>query len=226
MAHYTGCWGQFTLQTVSIVIADDHSLIRLGIRQVLEQYPAYVVVGEAADGTEVLEIVEISAPDLLILDIDMPKLNGLDVLRILSARVSKMRVLCLSLHNQRDMIELAFRYGASAFLLKESALSELHEGIREVLSERQYISPAAVLKRIVPEAAGKSRGAPALKLLTPTERLVLRMVAMDRSSKEIAEELAIHFRTVENHRSSICKKLEINGSNALLRYALQNRGEI
>jgi DNA-binding NarL/FixJ family response regulator len=211
---------------ISFVIADDHPLIRQGLRQVIERNSGYVVTAEAADGAEVLKIVEASPPDVLILDIDMPVLNGLDVLRILHTRVPRPQIVCLSLHNQRDMIDLAFRYGASAFLLKESALPELQQGVHEVLSGRQYISPLAALKRVTPVSDGEGVGAASLQLLTPTERLVLRMVAMDRTSKEIADELAIHFRTVENHRSNICKKLELNGSNALLRYALQHRGEI
>lgn len=206
----------------TIVIADDHPLIRQGLRLALEE-TGDTVVGEAADGIVTLAVVASMQPDLLILDIDMPRMNGLAVMRQLAGAVSRPKILCLSLHKAEDIIAESLALGASAFLLKQSAIPEIHVAVNEVMAGREYLSPAVTRGLLRGRHAAPENSPAITEELTPMERRVFRAVSESKTSKEIAADLAIHFRTVENYRTSICRKLGLSGSNALLRYALQNQ---
>jgi DNA-binding NarL/FixJ family response regulator len=207
----------------SVVVADDHPLLRQALRQSLEA-AGLTVIGEAPDGIIALELIAEFQPDLLVLDIDMPRMNGLSVLRALQGHATP-KVICLSLHNAEDLVAEAFSLGAAAFLLKQSAIPEIQAGVREVAAGRQYLSPA--LSQHFQKHTNQAQNAGASsEQLTPMEKRVLRGVASDKSSKEIAEQLNIHFRTVENYRTAICRKLGLSGANALLRYALQHRQQL
>ncbi len=209
----------------TVVIADDHPLIRQGLRLALEE-AGNTIVGEAGDGVATLAVVADNHPDLLILDIDMPRMNGLAVMRRLGGEAKRPKVICLSLHKAEDIITESLALGASAFLLKQSAIPEIQVAVLEVMGGREYLSPAITRGLLQKRNAAGRLSAVMTEELTPMERRVLRAVSQSKTSKEIATDLAIHFRTVENYRTSICRKLGLSGSNALLRYALQHQRQL
>jgi DNA-binding NarL/FixJ family response regulator len=209
----------------TIVIADDHPLIRKGLRIALES-AGETVVGEAADGVATLAIIAKTQPDLVILDIDMPKMNGLAVMRHLGGEPIRPKIICLSLHNAEDIIAESLTLGASAFLLKQSAIPEIQVAVHEVIAGREYLSPAVTRSLLRTKLSGGDPPQAGAEELTMMERRILRGVSENKTSKEIAEDLSIHFRTVENYRTNICRKLGLSGSNALLRYALQHQRQL
>jgi DNA-binding NarL/FixJ family response regulator len=213
------------LRPTTIVIADDHPLIRQGLRTALES-AGETVVGEAADGVATLAVIAETQPDLVILDIDMPKMNGLAVMRHLGGEPTRPKIICLSLHNAEDIIAESLTLGASAFLLKQSAIPEIQVAVHEVIAGREYLSPAVTRSLLRAKLSASEQPQPQAEDLTMMERRILRGVSENKTSKEIAEDLSIHFRTVENYRTNICRKLGLSGSNALLRYALQHQRQL
>jgi DNA-binding NarL/FixJ family response regulator len=213
---------------ISILIADDHPLMRKGLRLSVEEDPGLKVVGEAADGETALSMIAKLQPDIVLLDIEMPKLDGLGVARELVKRGVKTQIIFLTLHSNQDLFRSAMELGCRGYILKDSAVQEVVAGVRAVASGRPYLSSAItanLLQRPEPPAAQDQT---VMSTLTPTERRIMRLIAQGKTSKEIGGELSIHYRTVENHRTSICRKLELEGegANALLRYALQNKNQL
>jgi DNA-binding NarL/FixJ family response regulator len=213
---------------ISILIADDHPLMRKGLRLSVEEDPGLKVVGEAADGETALSMIAKLQPDIVLLDIEMPKLDGLGVARELVKRGAKTQIIFLTLHSDQNLFRSAMDLGCRGYILKDSAVQEVVAGVRAVASGRPYLSSAItanLLQRPEPPAAQDQT---IMSTLTPTERRIMRLIAQGKTSKEIGGELSIHYRTVENHRTSICRKLELEGegANALLRYALQNKDQL
>ena len=213
---------------ITILIADDHPLFRKGLRQVIESDAAMKIIGEVGDGEAAVSFVEERKPDLAILDIDMPKLNGLEVAKTLARKKLDIDIIFLTMYEEEQMFNKAMDMGAMGYVLKESAANDILQSIRTVLSGKHYISPSIsdlLLKR---RGASTSRGTSISLLadLTPSERQVLKLVARNKTSQEIAAELFISLKTVEHHRSNICKKLNLQGSNALLRFALDNKSTL
>ena len=209
---------------VRVLVADDHAIVRKGLRAAIEEDPAMKVVGEAGDGEAALAMIGQLHPDIAVLDIDMPKLDGLGVARELRRQGIETSILFLTLHTDEDLFRAAIELGCRGYLLKDSATQEIVTSLRSVIAGQMFISSAMAAKLVRSNAppAVQLKGAPSTHL-TPTERNILRLIAEGKSSKEIGEELNIHYRTVENHRTNICRKLGIEGANALLRYALQNK---
>ncbi len=209
---------------VRVVVADDHAIVRKGLRAAIEEEPSMNIVGEAGDGESALALVRQLRPDVVVLDIDMPKLDGLAVARDLAREGVETSIIFLTLHTDEDMFRAAIELGCRGYLLKDSATQEIVASLRAVIAGQMYISSAMTAKLVRSNAAPPValRGAPSSHL-TPTERNILRLIAEGKSSKEIGEELSIHYRTVENHRTNICRKLGIEGANALLRFALQHK---
>lgn len=209
---------------VRVVVADDHAIVRKGLRAAIEEEPSMNIVGEAGDGESALALVRQLRPDVVVLDIDMPKLDGLAVARELARQGLETSIIFLTLHTDEDLFRAAIELGCRGYLLKDSATQEIVASLRAVIAGQMYISSAMTAKLVRSNAAPPValRGTPSSNL-TPTERNILRLIAEGKSSKEIGEELSIHYRTVENHRTNICRKLGIEGANALLRYALQNK---
>lgn len=211
---------------IRIVIADDHPVVRKGLRMALEEDPGLLVVAEAGDGEAALALIRKLLPQVAVLDIDMPKLDGFAVAREIADRRLPVEILLLSLHADEDFLRAALDLGAKGYILKDSAMDEIVTGVRAVAAGRPFLSSvltARLLQRHQP-AAPPAEGP--LDRLTPTERRIVQLIAADKSSKEIAAELSIHYRTVENHRTNICRKLGIEGANALLRFALQNKDQL
>ena len=207
------------LEKIRITIADDHPVLRRGLRTIIEEDSALEVVSEADDGAIALQQIEQFHPQVLVLDATMPKLDGIGTLKQIVERKLPVEVLFLTIHDGQDLFRAALDLGAKGFILKQSALTEIVIGVRSVAAGQHYWSPA-----LTPHFVGRREANPALGRLTASERRILRMVADGKSSKEIAAELFIHYKTVENHRTQICDKLGLHGGpNSLSRYASQNK---
>ena len=208
--------------STSILLADDHRLVRQGLRALLAAEPDFHLVGEAADAREVVQLAERLHPDVLLLDLMMPGLNGLDILPQLMKCTPKTRVIILTMHNNEAYVLQALRNGAAGYVLKTSRSDELVLAVREVVAGRRYLSPP--LSEKVIEAYLQSTGGAALDpydTLTMREREVLSMVVQGQSSAEIADKLFISPRTVETHRANLMRKLNLQRQTDLIRYALR-----
>jgi DNA-binding NarL/FixJ family response regulator len=211
---------------IRILIADDHPLMRKGLRLSVEEDRGLRVVGEASDGEAALSLVMKLHPDVALLDIDMPKLDGLGVAREMVKRGLKTQIIFLTLHSNQDLFRTAMDLGCKGYILKDSAVQEVVAGIHAVASGRPYISSAITADLLQSRKQSAPQSSHALTSnLTPTELRIMRLISQGKTSKEIGAELSIHYRTVENHRTSMCRKLELEGegANALLRFALQNK---
>jgi DNA-binding NarL/FixJ family response regulator len=213
---------------IRIVIADDHPVLRSGLAHVIESDPMLKVVAESGDGNAALAEIEALKPDIVVLDADMPKLDGLGTLREIHRRKLPVEVVFLTIHDQEDLFHAAIDLGAKGYILKDSALTEIVKGLRAVAAGQRYWSDAMTSHFLMRRnrAQAFAHAHPTLNDLTPSERRILRMIADGKSSKEIADELFIHYRTVENHRTSICGKLDLHGPNTLIRFALQHKSEL
>ena len=207
---------------IDILLVDDHPVVRRGLKVTIEDDDQLRVIAEAADGHEALQLIEKLSPAVAILDIDMPGLNGLGVAREVSQRDFKTRIIFMTFHADEELMRAAMEAGGKGYLLKGSETEEVCAAIHAVNAGRTYIGStmAAVLLN---QKSGPAGISPDLKFLTLMEKKILRLIADGLSSKEIGEELGSHYRTVENHRTNMCRKLGIEGANALARFALQNR---
>jgi len=214
-------------EDIRILIADDHPIVRKGLRLSVEEDPGLKVVGEAADGQAALDMIKKLRPQVAVLDIDMPKLDGLGVARELTRQKLDTKIIFLTFHADEDLFRNAMELGSKGYILKDSASQEIVAGVRAVASGRPYISSAITEKLLHPQKP-KAVDDPLTANLTPTERRIMRLIADGKTSKEIGAELSIHYRTVENHRTNICRKLNLEGegANALLRFALQNKNAL
>jgi DNA-binding NarL/FixJ family response regulator len=205
---------------IRVLVADDHMIVRTGIRHVLESEPGFEVVGEAANGTEALSLTAELHPDIVVLDISMPDISGLELAARLSGAGGGARVLILSMHNNAEYVLESVRAGAHGYLLKDTAATELRTAIRAICQGESYFSPP-VASRLSAAVRGEHDPQPAgLDQLTGREREVLHGIAQGRTNKEIATELGISHRTVETHRESLMRKLQIRTVAELTRFAL------
>jgi DNA-binding NarL/FixJ family response regulator len=206
----------------TIVLADDHQVVRHGLRVLLGAEPDFSIVGEASDGLEALEILERSQPDILILDLMMPGINGLEVARQASKCSPRTSVVVLSMHTNEAYVIEALRAGARAYVLKSSTSDELVRAIREAVAGRRYLS--APLSEHAIEAYTQKAEAAAMdpyEMLTDRERVVLQLAAEGHTSAEIAVRLSISPRTAETHRSNLMHKLGLRTQSDLIRYAIR-----
>lgn len=220
--------GSAMANEIRVAIADDHPLLRKGLRQVLEADSNMKVVAEAGDGEDLISQIEISRPQIAIVDVDMPKQDGFAVAKEINKRRMPVDIVFLTIHNEEDIFHAAMDLGIKGYILKDSALVEITEAIRTVVAGQFYVSRPLVAyllhRRNRSQALIESE--PRLQSLTTSEQRILHMIAENKSSKEIGAELCIHYRTVENHRVNICLKLGLHGTNSLLRFALQHKSEL
>lgn len=214
--------------TIRLLIADDHPLLRAGLRQVIETDARLQIVAEAADGATALERLVETQPDVAVLDIEMPQLTGFALLREMRAQRLATAVVFLTMYRDEEMFNEALDLGALGYVLKDSATTDIVAAIKAAAAGQPYISPAisAFLFNRATRANNFVRQLPGLNDLTPTERRVLKLIAENNTSKEIAAELFISYRTVENHRANICQKLNLKGSHSLLKFAFDHKSEI
>jgi len=210
--------------SITVMIADDHDVIRKGLKSILEQRPSYKVIGEAQDGEDALEKVEKLKPDILLLDISMPKISGLDILGQVKRRSAETKIIIVSVHKMSAYILKAFKTGASGYLIKENAAEELLMALDKVTIGRTYLSSVAS-EYLVDEitTSGMDKLLKKEDLITDREQDVLRLVVEGKTAKEISKVLFISPRTVENYKNSILKKLNLHKTSDLIKYALEHK---
>lgn len=206
---------------INIMIADDHSMIREGLKQLLELDGDYKVVAEASDGLECLSKLETLTPDILLLDINMPNCNGLEVLERLRAKKSKVKVLILTVHNEVEYLIKAADIGIDGYVLKDSSSDELKTAINDILDGKQYIQPS-LIPTMNARLVSRDSDQEMLDSLTRRELDVLKNLAVGMYNKEIAQKLDISERTVKNHVSNIFKKISVADRTQAAIFAIRN----
>lgn len=210
-----------TAPKVSIVMAEDHHVVRHALRLLLEKQTQYEIVAESGDGIEAVELCERFSPTVLVTDLMIPRLHGLDVVRQVCDRCPKTRIIILSMREEAATVAEAFRNGAMGYVLKEASAKEFLDALSEVLAGRRYVS--SKLRGVIDELGyGHRAGTTDIYAsLTPRERLVLELAAEGLSSPEIARRLYISVRTAETHRSNFMRKLHIKSQTDLVRFAIR-----
>lgn len=206
---------------VSIVVADDHKIVREGLIRLLEVRQDFTVVGEASDGEEAVALVMEKQPDVVLMDINMPKLSGIDATRQLEKAGCRSKILVLSMHENRAYVEEVLRAGASGYVVKNSASKDVYAAIDAVHSGASYLSPAITQQIVDAIARPEDSGEPRISMLTEREREVLELITEGLSSKEIASDLGVSLRTIDSHRSNLMEKLDIHKVSGLVRFAIR-----
>lgn len=206
------------MKPIRVLIADDHALVRAGIRALVERIEGLLVVGEAGKGSEALELVKQVKPNLMLLDITMPDGGGFDVLDHVTKKFPDIRVIVLTVHEAGEYAIRALRGGAVGFLPKSAASTELEQAIQSVIRGEVYISPETSRKTLLEYGKGTKRDL--LATLSPRQREVLRLIAEGRTTKQIAQLLEISVKTVETHRAQLMERLDIHDVAGLVRYAI------
>lgn len=205
----------------TIVVADDHKIVREGLVKLLEARSDFTVIGEASDGEEAVQMVLEKQPDVVIMDIWMPRLSGIDATRRIGKQGSHAKILVLSMHESRTYVEEVLRAGASGYIVKNSASSDLLQAIDAVRSGASYLSPA-ITQQVVDAIARPGDSSPSgVAMLTDREREVLQLIAEGLSSKEIANMLGVSLKTIDSHRSNLMEKLDIHKVSGLVRFAIR-----
>jgi len=210
---------------IRIVIADDHPIVREGLVRIIEREKSCSIVGQAGDGAEALRLIEELHPDIALLDVTMPMMDGLEVARSVQQRALLTELVFLTMHKDPEYLNAALDLGVRGYLVKESVSSDLIACLKAVTSGEHYVSP--VISHLLIERRGHSTpgsdARPLRERLTPAEVSVLRLVAENKTNKEIAKALFVSIRTVENHRARMCLKVGVKGHNQLLLFAREHR---
>jgi len=212
-------------QTITFVLADDHPLLSQGCKVLLETEPDFQVVGVAQDGLEAVRLVQALRPNLLVLDLALPRLHGLEVVRQVVQRVPATQVLILSMHAEPSMVREALRAGAGGYVLKDDSVEDLVRAVRQLLSRRRFLSPRLAELAVQAFTNPDEAGGDAFEHLTKQERMVFQLAAQGLSAKEMAQSLFISPRTVEVHRKHILHKLGLRSQTELVLLAVR-RGVI
>jgi len=211
-------------QETTVLIVDDHPLLRHGLRDVIGQKSGFRIVGEDPDGEAALGLMASLKPHIVILDIDMPHLNGLETIRAIRQLPFPVKVVILTMYKEEDMFNAAMDLGAKAYILKENAANEVVAALQKVERNEAFVSTLML-------DAGQRRSErvrqlllsrPQIEALTAAERRILKLIGEDYTSKEIADRLKLSVRTVDNHRQHICNKLKLHGTHSLLKFAFDN----
>ncbi|OUL30325.1 response regulator transcription factor [Nostoc sp. 106C] len=206
---------------IRILLADNHTLVRAGLRALLQNIEGIQVIAEAGDGREALRLIAEYQPDVVLMDIAMPEMNGLEAAAHVVKEFPQVRVIMLSMHANEEYVLQALRIGAMGYLLKDAGISELEVAIRAICQGETYLSPA-VSKHVVANYLQRvSDESSSLTQLTSRQREILQLIAEGRSTKEIAELLYISVKTVETHRMQLMKRLDIHDVAGLVRYAIR-----
>lgn len=207
-----------------ILLADDHPILRKGLREIIEEGENFSVVAETSNGESALALIEQYLPDIAVLDVDMPKMSGLEVAVAVQEKKLKTKIIILTMYDNENIFNRALDSGVLGYLLKDNAISEILEALQKVNEGKYYITPS-LSEFLVKRAPNRQtrEGQNILGQLSPTERKVLKLVSDNLTNKEIAEKLFISIRTVETHRNNICQKLNLQGPNALLKFAVENK---
>jgi two-component system response regulator NreC len=211
------------MKVIRMLLADDHTVMRKGLRLLLESQPGFQVVGEAATGREAVSLAEQHAPDVIVMDIAMPLLNGIEVARQIAAKLPQAAIVFLSMHSDESYVLRALKAGARAYLLKDSAENDLIEAVRAVTEGKTYFSPA-ISKMLVEDYMRQMREQKvedSYELLTTREREIVQLLAEGKNNKDVANILNLSLYTVETHRSNIFQKLNLHSGAELILYAIR-----
>ncbi len=211
------------MKSIRVVLADDHTIVRKGLRSLLDAERDVDVIGEAGDGTEAIALVEQLKPHIVVMDIGMPVLNGLEATRRIIKKHPDTKVLILTMHTNEEYVFEILRAGASGYIIKKAAPTELVAAIRAVKKGESFLSPS-ISRKVIDEyvqRAGEEKREDAFDLLTDREREVLQLIAEGSSTREIAKKLFISTKTVETHRTHLMDKLDLHGTADLTRYAIR-----
>lgn len=213
---------------IRILIADDHPVFRAGLRQIIEMTGDLKVLAEAGDGMAALAQLRENKPEVAVLDVDMPVMDGFAVVRAVKQEKLPVAVVFLTMHKDEDMFNEAMNIGVQGYVLKDSAVTDIVGSIRAVAEGRPFISPAlsVYLLNRNQRTVTLTQEKPGTNNLTPTERRILKLLAENKTSREIAAELFVSHRTIENHRANMCQKLDLRGNHALLKFALENKSQL
>lgn len=207
------------IKTIRLVIAEDHTLVRAGLRSLLGELPWVDVVGEAADGREALRLVAETKPHVVLMDITMSDLNGLEATARLTRQHPATRVIILSMHSNEEYVRRALGVGAAGYMLKDSERSELELALKSVARGGSYLSPA-VSRPVITDYAERASRDPVGRL-TPRQREILQLIAEGYSTREIAAKLDLSAKTIETHRAQLMSRLDIHDVAGLVRYAIR-----
>jgi len=208
--------------TIKVLIADDHQIVREGLRSMLEKEPGIKVVGEAEEGRTTLRLARELTPDVIIMDVAMPDLNGIEATRQIVAEFPAIKVIALSMHDDRRFVLHMIKAGAKGYLLKDSAFKDLAKAIRVVVANKTYLS-SEIADIVVKDylATTASEESSAFYLLSPREREVLQLIAEGKTSNQVAENLHVSIKTVETHRAQLLRKLKVKSVAELTKYAIR-----
>lgn len=211
------------MEPIRILLADDHNILRDGMRLLLERQPGFVVVGEAADGRATIELAQDHHPDVVVMDIAMPSMNGIEATRRIVEKHPSMGVVILSMHYDESYVIRALKAGARAYLLKDALKAELIAAIHAVAQGRSYFSPkiSRILQEDYVQALGRKGSDDSYDLLTDREREILQLVAEGKTNKEIANTLNLSLYTVDTHRTHILQKLNLHSVPEVILYAVR-----
>lgn len=207
---------------IRLIIADDHPFLRQGLRQTIEREADFEIIAEVGDGEAALENIISLQPDIAVLDVDMPKLNGFQVLRALNEKGTKVGIIMLTVHCEEEFFNEALRLRAGGYVLKDSAAADIVSCIRKVIGGENFVSPA-LTTYLFKRKRGSSQPAAGSAALTQTEKRVLQLISEYKTNIQIAEELYISEHTVKSHRKNISLKLDLEGNHALMKFALEHK---
>lgn len=211
-----------------MLIADDHPVFRRGLREIIEEGSEFRIIGEASDGETALRQVMALKPNIALVDIDMPNLNGLELVRALNERHLPVSVIFLTMYKEEDMFNAAMDLGVKAYVLKENAADEILGALESVARGGEFLSPSMsnMGRRRHDRVQELLLSKPQIEDLTPAERRILKLIGEDHTSKEIADMLQLSIKTIENHRLNICHKLNLHGSHSLLKFAFEHKSHL
>jgi two-component system, NarL family, response regulator NreC len=207
---------------ITIILADDHSIFRQGLRALLDKQSSLEVIGEAGNGREAIALVEELSPQVIVMDVGMPDLNGIEATRRIVGKFPKTKVIGLSMHNDKHFVKQMLQAGASGYLLKESIFEELVQAIEAVVNKKGFLSPKIARLVIEDYTGGKTEEDPGMASLSKREREILQLLAEGKTSKQIADELFLSPKTVENHRKRVMQKLDIHNVAELTKFAIRH----
>jgi DNA-binding NarL/FixJ family response regulator len=211
------------VENLRIVLAEDHTILREGLRALLSADPSFEIIGEAQNGREAVRCVEKLEPDLLLMDLSMPRMSGMDAIREIKKRYPEIKIIALTVHKTEEYLLTTLKAGADGYVLKDATHEELVMAIKSVMGGKSYLSPGVSEKVIEGYLDGResNRTASPWETLSQREREVLKLIAEGFKNKEIAEDLCISLKTVEKHRANLMKKLDLHNAAGLTVYAVQ-----
>jgi DNA-binding NarL/FixJ family response regulator len=214
------------MKKYTVIIADDHPIFRSGVKEILRENNTLELVGEAQDGAEAYNLIVAHRPDLAIMDLEMPMLSGLDVCSKVLSEKNQTRFIVLTMHKEKHYFKSAMEAGVSGYLLKDNAIQDLTQCVKMVCAGKVYVSPQ--IEHYLTEHSAQHQSAAvqqAKTLMTPTEKVILKLIAEGKSSADIAGLLFISVNTVDNHRANMARKLNLEGKNSLMKFAMQHAGQ-